>query len=112
MEFNDRRAGRSGKQRYEVGTVVHLQPGELGTKHIRSDVSELKSQILQSRKITPLSITPDGFIVDGSHRYKALHELGAKSIPAWVGHQMGASGRLERDYPGIRHDLDLPERNS
>lgn len=100
---------KTASNRYEPGTLVHLKPGELGTNHIRSNVDDLKAQILKSRKITPISITPAGDIVDGSHRYKALHEIGASSIPAWVGHQLGGSGRLETDYPGIRLDLDLPK---
>lgn len=91
-----------------IGKVVWVNPEVLGKPvAVDANVEVLKQQILQSGKIVPLAVTPEGFIVDGEHRYSALVELGAEKIPVWVGKQLGASGRLEKDYPGIMLDIEV-----
>ena len=48
---------------------------------------ELASQISESGEIKPLIIAIDDegpYLLEGAHRFVALHELGAKSFPALV----------------------------
>jgi len=58
----------------------------------------------------PIEIAHDGFIVDGEHRYKVLCDLGVQEIPTFVGTQLGASGRLQRSYAGLRLPIEISPR--
>jgi ParB-like chromosome segregation protein Spo0J len=83
-----------------------VKPFDLG-KGIKTDnnVIDLINKIKENGWVVPISITSDGFIVDGEHRYKALMELGVDKIPAYVGKQLGSSGRLEQTYQGLPIDI-------
>lgn len=101
-----------GANRYPVGKLIHVKPGELGDVQLRpgKDVEDLKSQMTENGWVVPISITADGFIVDGAHRYLALTELGFTEIPAYVGEQMGGAGRLKNVYPGLPIRLNTLKR--
>ena len=91
--------------------LTTVKSGDLGPG-IESDesVEEIKNEIFETQKVMPISITKDGFIVDGEHTYKALMDLGVKDIPVYVGEQEGVSGRLKKPYPGLAIDiLDLAD---
>lgn len=58
-------------------------------------VETLAGKIKESGKISPLIVVDDGhpdgpYILEGGHRFDALHRLGAKSFPALVVLDMGA----------------------
>lgn len=93
----------------EVDGLTTVKSGDLGTG-IKSNkaVEEYKKAILETKKVMPISISKDGFIVDGEHRYKALMELGVTDIPVFVGEQLGSSGKLKEGYSGISVDINLP----
>jgi hypothetical protein len=89
-------------KRYIEGKLIYVKPLELGLGiKINHNVLSLINKIKENGWVVPISITSDGFIVDGEHRYKALMELGVDKIPAYVGKQMGSSGRLEQTYQGL-----------
>ena len=94
---------------YRKGLTT-IKAGELGPG-IKSNlgVEKHKQKILSTRKVMPLEITENGFIVDGEHRYKALMDLGVIDIPVYVGEQWGASGRLKKPYPGIAISVHIPD---
>jgi hypothetical protein len=89
-------------KKYYEGELTFVKPLELG-KGIKIDhnVLSLINKIKENNWVVPISITSDGFIVDGEHRYKALMELGVDKIPVYVGKQLGSSGRLEQTYQGL-----------
>ena len=91
--------------------LTSVKSGALG-RGIESNeaVEAIKKEILETHKVTTISVTKDGFIVDGEHRYKALIELGVEDIPVYVGEQMGASGRLKEPYPGLQVDISVPTK--
>lgn len=89
-------------KKYYEGELTFVKPLELG-KGIKIDhnVLSLINKIKENNWVVPISITSDGFIVDGEHRYKALMELGVDKIPVYTGKQLGSSGRLEQTYSGL-----------
>jgi len=89
-------------KKYHKDKLTYVKPLELG-KGIKTDhnVLSLINKIKENGWVVPISITSDGFIVDGEHRYKALMELGVDKIPVYTGKQLGSSGRLEQTYSGL-----------
>ena len=89
-------------KKYREGKLTYVKPLELGRGiKIDNNVLSLINKIKENGWVVPISITSVGFIVDGEHRYKALMELNVDKIPAYVGKQLGSSGRLEQTYQGL-----------
>lgn len=73
----------------EVPFAAFTQMGKLAyaTVDARSRAQELAEAITESREIAPLIVVVDSdgpYVLEGSHRFDALRELGAKSFPALV----------------------------
>jgi hypothetical protein len=97
-----------GSKPYLDGLIT-VRPGELGPGiRPNAKTARLKREISETAKVMPIEITHDGFIVDGEHRYRVLCDLGVQEIPAFVGTQLGASGRLERPYRGLMLAIEIP----
>lgn len=113
MSFEQLYDSLNESRQYKPGLTT-VKPGELGKVTLRpgTDVEDLKAEILKSGWLVPISITDDGFIVDGVHRYLAMTELGFQEIPVYVGKQMGAAGRLESPYSGLPIQLDTLSRKA
>ena len=93
---------------YNEDELTFVKPYELGEPiEIDDDVLKLIDKIKTNKYVVPISITKDGFIIDGQHRYSALIELGINKIPVYVGKQLGSSGRLERVYDGLPISIDI-----
>lgn len=91
------------------GQLTTVRPGQLGKGIATNEaVQKIKAEIAETGKVMPVEIEPNGNIVDGEHRYKALMELGVQDIPVYVGKQLGSSGRLEHPYDGIRVNVKVP----
>lgn len=98
-----------GEETYIENELTYVKPKELGSGiNLNKNVLNLMNQIKTNGWVMPISITQDGFIVDGEHRYKALMELGVQNIPVYVGKQLGSSGRLENTYNGLPIYVDIP----
>jgi hypothetical protein len=97
-----------GEKTYNIGELTYVKPKELGEGiKLDQDVLNLIDKIKTNGWVVPISITENGFIVDGEHRYKALMELGIEDIPVYVGKQLGSSGRLEKVYDGLPIRIDV-----
>jgi len=93
---------------YNEGELTFVKPYELGKPiELDSDVLTLIDEIKTNKWVVPISITKDGRIVDGQHRYSALIELGVNKIPVYIGKQLGSSGRLEKVYDGLPIPIEI-----
>lgn len=97
-----------GDKVYVEDELTYVKPKELGSGiDLDDDVLSLMEKIKKNKWVVPISITKNGFIVDGEHRYKALMELGVDRIPVYVGKQLYSSGRLEHTYNGLPIPIEI-----
>lgn len=95
-----------GKEGQMVKVPIDLlHKGKPVSGKVEERVAKLADDIRKSGSITPLSVTDDGFVVDGFHRLEALKKLGVSEVPVYVGKQSGSSGRLEGGMPFMNQNL-------
>lgn len=88
--------------------IEKIKPYEKNPRKNDGAVEALKNSIKTHGFLVPIQLTPDGTILAGHTRYKAMKEMGAKTIPSIVVSDLSEiEGRSFRIVDNKIHELSF-----